>query len=228
MARSSSSDEVVRCSPITLGSCSDVKGNNLTSKPTLISFILQLFASARPSSSGFISPPSLPPFLALWTMIMASSSQPKIPGTPRIISSSPTISETGSFSSDNYFLRTSRSTSQRTGNFWSIDENDTNEVDSSDSEGRARSRSKSVDLFRRRKPIGVSAAGSRTVDLNPGKSPIAPGPSRNKPAEIMSLDPVANGHLLPSNGGKGYWREWSRSPSPLGLIPIHRHWRSFV
>ena len=228
VARSSSSDEVVCWSPITLGSCSDVKGNNPTSKPTLVSFILQVFAFPRPSPSGLIFPPSLPPFLAVWTMIMASSSQRKIPGTPRIISSSPTISDSGSFSSDNYFPRISRSTSQRSGNFWSIDENDTNELESSDSDGRARSRSKSADLFRRRKPIGVSTAGSRTAELNPGKSPITPGPSRNKSAEIPSLNAAENGHLLPSNGGKGYWREWSRSPSPLGLIPIHRHWRSFV
>ncbi len=42
---------------------------------------------------------------------------------------------------------------------------------------------------------------------------------------------VSNGHLspLPSTSRWGWtWEDISRSPSPLGLIPIHRQWRSFV
>jgi len=39
---------------------------------------------------------------------------------------------------------------------------------------------------------------------------------------------TANGHLSPSSANKNYWRELSRSPSPLGLIPIHQEWRSFI
>ena len=41
---------------------------------------------------------------------------------------------------------------------------------------------------------------------------------------------TANGHLAPPEltiAGWN-WRDFSRSPSPLGLIPIHRHWRTFV
>jgi diacylglycerol kinase (CTP) len=42
----------------------------------------------------------------------------------------------------------------------------------------------------------------------------------------------ANGHLLspPTTAPAGFWgwRDFSRSPSPLGLIPIHRHWRTMV
>ena len=37
-----------------------------------------------------------------------------------------------------------------------------------------------------------------------------------------------NGHLRPESAAAKYWRELSRSPSPLGLIPIHQSWRSFV
>lgn len=37
-----------------------------------------------------------------------------------------------------------------------------------------------------------------------------------------------NGHLSPQAANKNYWRELSRSPSPLGLIPIHQKWRSFI
>ncbi|KAL7798218.1 hypothetical protein V8C37DRAFT_369130 [Trichoderma ceciliae] len=42
---------------------------------------------------------------------------------------------------------------------------------------------------------------------------------------------ATNGHLappLPSTPTGWSWRDFSRSPSPLGLIPIHRHWRTFV
>ncbi|KAF2130235.1 hypothetical protein P153DRAFT_395671 [Dothidotthia symphoricarpi CBS 119687] len=35
-------------------------------------------------------------------------------------------------------------------------------------------------------------------------------------------------HLSPAAANKNYWREMSRSPSPLGLIPIHQRWRSFI
>ncbi|KAI6857350.1 hypothetical protein KC318_g22134, partial [Hortaea werneckii] len=42
-----------------------------------------------------------------------------------------------------------------------------------------------------------------------------------------------NGFLSPASAypqgyGSSYWRNLSRSPSPLGLIPIHREWRAFV
>lgn len=42
-----------------------------------------------------------------------------------------------------------------------------------------------------------------------------------------------NGFLSPASAypqgyGSAYWRNLSRSPSPLGLIPIHREWRAFI
>lgn len=59
------------------------------------------------------------------------------------------------------------------------------------------------------------------------------------PAKIQEEEPVkasngkattSNGHLAPPEPTiAGWtWRDFSRSPSPLGLIPIHRHWRTFV
>jgi diacylglycerol kinase (CTP) len=43
---------------------------------------------------------------------------------------------------------------------------------------------------------------------------------------------ATNGHLSPPTPSSSYygwsWRDFSRSPSPLGLIPIHRRWRAFV
>lgn len=44
----------------------------------------------------------------------------------------------------------------------------------------------------------------------------------------------ANGFLSPASAypksgfGSAYWRSLSRSPSPFGLIPIHREWRAFI
>ncbi len=37
-----------------------------------------------------------------------------------------------------------------------------------------------------------------------------------------------NGYLSPYDRVKKSWREFSRSPSPLGLIPLHRHYRTLV
>lgn len=40
--------------------------------------------------------------------------------------------------------------------------------------------------------------------------------------------PQENGHLSPYDRVKKSWREFSRSPSPLGLIPLHRHYRTLI
>lgn len=61
----------------------------------------------------------------------------------------------------------------------------------------------------------------------------------SKPPKIPEEEPspppngktaTSNGHLAPPQPtiGGWSWRDFSRSPSPLGLIPIHRHWRTFV
>ena len=58
-------------------------------------------------------------------------------------------------------------------------------------------------------------------------------------AEVAVLDPLvwARDESMPRaradayrdfGFGSSYWRNLSRSPSPLGLIPIHREWRAFV
>jgi diacylglycerol kinase (CTP) len=49
-----------------------------------------------------------------------------------------------------------------------------------------------------------------------------------KRGELTLPNGTVNGHLSPAAANKNYWREMSRSPSPLGLIPIHQKWRSFV
>lgn len=123
---------------------------------------------------------------------------------------------------------------------------DDGEDDGPDSR-RSRTRSRSPIDARRLKSLTslkkVGRRGSR-VDKNIMASQPLPASiseeetSRPHPADstgpatatTTTKSPQVNGHLSPpSVVPSGWsWRDFSRSPSPLGLIPIHRHWRTFV
>ncbi|EOA91860.1 Diacylglycerol kinase [Exserohilum turcicum] len=144
---------------------------------------------------------------------MESSRQYQVPHTPRVISPSPTPSEAGS-TKDGYFGPVTRSAArkQRLTSPPPIDEDESG----SDPDTRARTRSRSPALDKvggRRRMSGLSTRrqmnGSMKKDLTLPSS-------------------MPNGHLSPAAANKNYWREMSRSPSPLGLIPIHQKWRSFI
>lgn len=90
--------------------------------------------------------------------------------------------------------------------------------DSSDSgaESSRRARSRSRSPMKSRKITGLTPAVA-----TPRPAPIELTPNGNGKA--------TNGHLSPASASAGWsWRDISRSPSPLGLIPIHRQWRTFV
>src|SRR5436305_3708128 len=74
---------------------------------------------------------------------------------------------------------------------------------SSDSEHRARTRSRSPELPKRRLRHGPEALKVQ--------SPVSMG---------------VNGYLSPPSTAS--WRSFSRSPSPLGLIPIHKTFQTLV
>lgn len=140
-----------------------------------------------------------------------------IPDTPRVISPSPTPSEQAS---RDYFA-TARS---RVPNQDPITEENDFPEDPELARARARSRSPHVP----RKPSQrMNGSSTATVDT---KSK----PSRRKPDPIPIKRPEdgPNAHLSPASAamglGREYWRQLSRSPSPLGLIPIHREWRTFI
>jgi diacylglycerol kinase (CTP) len=160
---------------------------------------------------GVIRYPSLPPFD--YTM-----SQYQIPATPRVISPSPTPSESQEGSQDGYFGPVTRSSAKkRVTAPAKIDEGVDDEESDPNTELR-RARSKSREPLRVRKMSGLSEAKpSATV-------------SSSKSLQVTANGGATNGHLSPSSAAKtGWsWRDLSRSPSPLGLIPIHRQWRSFV
>ncbi|KAF2739660.1 phosphatidate cytidylyltransferase [Polyplosphaeria fusca] len=142
---------------------------------------------------------------------MASAAQYDVPQTPRVISPSPTPSELSG--KEGYFGPVTRSAARKNRRAPTpppIDEDSSG----SDPEKRARARSRSPILeSRRRRMSGLTALKKA-------------GPGRK--GDLTLQNGVVNGHLSPAAANKNYWREMSRSPSPLGLIPIHQKWRSFI
>ncbi|PFH58917.1 hypothetical protein XA68_13044 [Ophiocordyceps unilateralis] len=121
-----------------------------------------------------------------------------VPRTPRVISPSPTPSDQDA---QEYFGPTTRSAfRKRLSTSQTLEER--SEDDSPPGPRRSRTRSRS--------PM-------KQMD--------------NSTGHFSAAQPATNGHLAPpqpSTFGGWSWRDFSRSPSPLGLIPIHRHWRTFV
>ncbi|KAH7143697.1 hypothetical protein EDB81DRAFT_842922 [Dactylonectria macrodidyma] len=178
------------------------------------------FDSLRRIVVGAIGCPALPPFS--FTMSLRSNN---VPSTPRVISPSPTPSEVDAH---DYSGPITRSAAQ--------ERSDEDEPENPDLR-RARTRSRS--------PIGprtVTRLTSRTSTAAKGskvaksviteKADVVNGKANgNANGNINGKAPVTNGHLAPPQPSTplGWtWRDFSRSPSPLGLIPIHRHWRTFV
>ena len=159
-----------------------------------------------------------------------------IPPTPRVISPSPTPSEASEASRDTYFSPITRSTTkqQRHKSPEPISEEKDASDSSSDSslDKRARTRSRSPALA----SGGSAHAESRRMS---GLTPINANANAGKKA-VTKSEPLINGHLAHSAQPNGHlapysystlqnrWREFSRSPSPLGLIPLHRHYRNLI
>ena len=140
----------------------------------------------------------------------------QIPATPNVISPSPTSSEAGD-SSAGYFAPVTRSAARRVAASSAIEEEKDTDPDTP-ARARTRSRSPKSNVTRRR-PSGLASKSRRNSFVHKSE-PIVP-------------NGLTNGHLSPDSAtggflGSSYWRALSRSPSPLGLIPIHRQWRTFV
>lgn len=141
----------------------------------------------------------------------------QIPDIPRVTSPTPPPLNQRK-NEDGYFGPVTRSTAARLNRFSEATDAISEEAPSDSSlEERSRARSRSP----------------RSVVKQPqtltGKSFSAKSPPQKdrKPSAL----PTSNGQLSPSSAAppfSSYWRNISRSPSPLGLIPIHRHWRSFI
>lgn len=171
----------------------------------------------RPLFSGTVALPALPPFPS---DIMSFRTKPVIPATPRVISPSPTPSDRES-SQDAYFGPTTRSAARRRRLATPQPVQENPDEDSRDGLRRARTRSRS--------PLGTGKVNGLTA-INTEKKPSTTSSKPEAAPNGAAANGEANGHLSPSSAqAPGWsWRDFSRSPSPLGLIPIHRHWRTFV
>ncbi|KAL4907960.1 hypothetical protein BDW74DRAFT_114075 [Aspergillus multicolor] len=131
---------------------------------------------------------------------MSSARNPgAVPATPRVISPSPTPSESRTSSRDGYSAPTTRSAARRQQRLGDV----TEESDSTPSRSRRR-KSKSKQAA----PEEPQALAARTNGSAPQK----------------------NGFLSPLSKADGtrLVESVSRSPSPLGLIPLHARYRNFV
>ncbi|KAB5582430.1 hypothetical protein GE09DRAFT_267040 [Coniochaeta sp. 2T2.1] len=161
---------------------------------------------------------------------MSIPSKQAIPATPRVISPSPTPSEIEASQSSYGGPVTRSAARKRLTTPHPVDELDEDEPDNP---GMRRSRTRS------RSPIDTRRVQRMTAAKRKTKTATNPIPEQEqKEAVTTNGKPITNGHLSPSSantpttsifgGGTWSWRDFSRSPSPLGLIPIHRHWRTFV
>ena len=152
-----------------------------------------------------------------------------IPTTPRVISPSPTPSEI-SDAKDSYFAPVTRSAARQQRHKSPPPESIAEEKDGAGSgsdsslDKRARARSRSPALAATSQMNGSITAGKRRrMSGLTAKTPVKKSePLTNRPP------PQENGHLSPYDRVKKSWREFSRSPSPLGLIPLHRHYRTLI
>ncbi|RFU29115.1 Diacylglycerol kinase (ATP), partial [Scytalidium lignicola] len=148
------------------------------------------------------------------------SSSRGVPATPRVISPSPTPSETRDKTQqrDGYFGPVTRSAKKK--NLAAqVAISEELDGDAEDDEAYAelrRSRTRSRSPLKQRKINGLTPAKLQPDSLKSDGQLLTPNGKE------------ANGHLSPSSAPGWSWGDISRSPSPLGLIPIHRQWRSFV
>lgn len=160
---------------------------------------------------------------------MAFRTKPVIPATPRVISPSPTPSEREAAASSqdpSYFGPTTRSASRRKRLTTPQPvEESLDEDGGRDGARRARTRSRS--------PLATARLNGLTPVNTESKHP-KPTQSPTSAVHGNASEPNGQNHLSPDSAhtstttGGWSWRDFSRSPSPLGLIPIHRRWRAFV
>lgn len=128
------------------------------------------------------------------------SAQYAVPATPRVISPSPTPES----------IDTLETATQSVSSPPPISEEDGENA----SDGTDRARSRSPVTLRRRVPARDAGNHSET-DITTNGDSVVNGAA-------------VNGHLSPYNNLQKRWQDLSRTPSPLGLIPIHSDYRSFI
>ncbi|KAL2106022.1 hypothetical protein VUR80DRAFT_7408 [Thermomyces stellatus] len=170
---------------------------------------------------GAVCCPALPPF----ELDMSVRSRVRVPATPRVISPSPTPSETPAQSSQDSSHSgpvTRSAARKRRSNPQPVEEDEGEENEPSSRRSRTRSRSPGETARLRRLTSRKGSSSSTKLQESANIDPSAA--HANGGSEKM------NGHLAPPSATpQGWsWRDFSRSPSPLGLIPVHRQWRTLI
>lgn len=186
--------------------------------------LLRAFILSRRKLAGVIPTPCLPNFIM-------SRPFSDIPATPRVISPSPTPSDISQ--NGEYFGPMTRSARKRLSAQTVLMDEGIDEDEAEDSAielDRSRSRSRSPIKSRRAANSKVKTIKKIPKPIESVKVEDANGMNGTNDTN-GTTGKVTNGHLSPSSASvsSGWsWRDFSRSPSPLGLIPIHRQWRSFI
>ncbi|KAI1381226.1 hypothetical protein F4677DRAFT_119628 [Hypoxylon crocopeplum] len=158
---------------------------------------------------------------------MSFRGKPIIPAPPRVISPSPTPSENPDDSQDSYLGPVTRSAARRRqANGDALQQPLHESVDEESDPELRRARTRSRSPVKTRKVSGLTSAKSGRVSKSKQKAK-----EEATEKEVTGKEKeTSNGHLAPPTpGASGWdWRDFSRSPSPLGLIPIHRHFKIFI
>ncbi|KAI8949324.1 hypothetical protein F4801DRAFT_591197 [Xylaria longipes] len=184
------------------------------------------FYDLRHIFTGTVPSPVLPPY----PFSMSSRARRGVPATPRVISPSPTPSDTPERSQDGsgYSGPVTRSAARRrqTGSVTpQLPIQEARDEESDPELRRARTRSRSPIKKRKVRSLAKAKADA-DADQSPDSVDGAENPTNGatKSSDGLLAPPsLATG---PSIGWN--WRDFSRSPSPLGLIPIHRHFQTLI
>ncbi|KAI0517411.1 hypothetical protein F5B22DRAFT_636009 [Xylaria bambusicola] len=182
------------------------------------------FYDLRRIFTGTILAPALPPY----PFLMSSRPRRGVPATPRVISPSPTPSDSTARSQDGdgYSGPVTRSAARRrqTGSVTpQLPIQETSGEESDPDLWRARTRSRSPIKARKIQNLTkVKAENEPALESAVGDGNLANGATKS-PNGLLAPPPLATGSSIGWN-----WRDFSRSPSPLGLIPIHRHFQTLI
>ena len=150
-------------------------------------------------------------------------SSPHVPATPRVISPSPTPSD-ASEQRDGYFAPVTRSAARR-----QRLNNDTQSIPEEDQDNDSDHQSRSGPRNPSSRSGAAGTARRRGSTRKTPKSTTSPVVKSQPLVGANGKSPSSsNGYLSPYTNLQDRWRDLSRSPSPLGLIPLHQDYRTFI
>ncbi|KAI0455111.1 hypothetical protein F5B21DRAFT_514229 [Xylaria acuta] len=184
------------------------------------------FYDLRHIFTGAVSTPVLPPY----PFSMSSRARGGVPATPRVISPSPTPSDPPerSHSQDDsgYSGPVTRSAARRrqTGSVTpQLPIQEACDEESDPELRRARTRSRSPIKARKVRSLAKAKPDTeQSPDSVDSAGNLTNGATKS-PDGLLAPPSLATGLSTGWN-----WRDFSRSPSPLGLIPIHRHFQILI